>query len=289
MTSPLPHEQSPLPPPGWPPERAVAVDAAEPRALRPSRARRYTLIGLSAGLIGGAAVGLAGTLPGLTQAAGPSPQLVAAPDDPSDDSSDDTSDEGSETITVLVDDEHEPGEWIRAALQPLVDDGTLSADELERVVSELLEARPAFPRMGHHGPGEFGRGGHPHVMLDREELAAVLGIDLDELATELRAGKSLATIAGEHGVDVQVVIDMLVADAEARLDDAVANGRLTDDEAADRAATIRERVTELVNREFALPPMPPELPLLPDAPVAPDAGDDTGDDTSNPTATTVSA
>jgi hypothetical protein len=209
MSSRLP-DSAELPPPAWPP-----VAAATPAPARAGRTRRYTVIGLTAGLLGGGAVGLAATLPSASQAADEPPTLAVEEPNEADDG--------------------EPGERVRSVLQALVDDGTLTAEQLDAVVAALVEARPAGPVLGHrHGPGQLGRGERGHVLGDREELAALLGIDVDTLASELRAGKSLAALAVEHGVDVQTVIDLLVADAEERM--------------ADRAETIRERVTEMVNR-----------------------------------------
>ena len=208
---------SELPPPAWPPAAAAAP--------RSSRTRRYAVIGLTAGLLGGSAVGLAATLPSASQAADEPPAPTVG--EPAVD------DEPVLAVEEQVADA-EPGEWIRGALESLVDDGTLTTEQLDAVVAALGEARPAGP-VFRHGPGRLGRGDRGHVLGDREELAALLGIDVDTLASELRSGKSLATLAAEHGVEVQAVIDLLVADAEARM--------------ADRAETIRERVTEMVNRE----------------------------------------
>lgn len=51
-----------------------------------------------------------------------------------------------------------------------------------------------------------------------EAAASALGMSVEELRTELAAGKSLATVATEKGVEKQKVIDALVAAANARLD-----------------------------------------------------------------------
>lgn len=228
----------------------------ERAATRPSRVRRYTLIGLSAGLLGGAAVGLTATSPLASQAA-ELPQLVVAPD-PTDDVAPDPRDDDAPARR---------GDRLREVLQPLVDDGTLTAEQVEAVVATLQDAGP-LGRLGHRGPDGDRR---PHRLLDREELAAVLGIDVDALSDQLRDGMSLAAIAEQQGVAVDVVIDLLVADAEARLADRVADGTLTEEQAADRAAEIRERVTELVNR---VPGERPERPehAADEAPVPTPAG-----------------
>jgi polyhydroxyalkanoate synthesis regulator phasin len=66
-----------------------------------------------------------------------------------------------------------------------------------------------------------------------EVAAEAIGITEDELATELRSGKSIADVAKANDVDVQKVIDALVAEEKARLEEA--------------QETLTARVTERVN------------------------------------------
>ncbi len=56
-------------------------------------------------------------------------------------------------------------------------------------------------------------------------------------------------MAAERGVDLQGVIDALVADATARIDTAVADGRLDAERAAELKAALPDRVAEFVNRD----------------------------------------
>ncbi len=71
------------------------------------------------------------------------------------------------------------------------------------------------------GPGgagfRMGGGG-----VDLEVAADTLGLSTDELRTQLQAGKSLADVAEDQGVDKQKLIDALVAAGEKRLDEAKA-------------------------------------------------------------------
>ena len=125
------------------------------------------------------------------------------------------------------------------ALAGLVKDGTLTQAQADKVASTL--AGSGLDR----GPGGHrGLGGH------RAGLAAAakaLGISETELLTALRSGKSLAAVAKEKGVDVQKVIDALVAEAKQRLADAVKNGRLTQAQADQRLKDLTARITERVN------------------------------------------
>lgn len=96
------------------------------------------------------------------------------------------------------------------------------------------------------GPG--GRG-HRGVGADLDAAAEALGTTEDDLRDALGDGKSLADVAGERNVDVQRVIDALVASATARIDDKVADGDLEAADATELKEDLPERVTELVNRD----------------------------------------
>lgn len=80
-----------------------------------------------------------------------------------------------------------------------------------------------------------------------EAAAEAMGITEDELHQALRDGATIAQVAALQGVDVQVVIDAMVAEARAHLDEGVAEGRLTQEEADERLAEITERITDMVN------------------------------------------
>ncbi len=62
-----------------------------------------------------------------------------------------------------------------------------------------------------------------------------------------RDGKSIADVAKEKGVDKQKVIDAMVADAKAKLAEAVTAGRITQAQADERLADLESHITELVN------------------------------------------
>lgn len=95
------------------------------------------------------------------------------------------------------------------------------------------------------GPGRGPRGFGARL----DAVADALGVTEDELHTALQDGQSIADVAAAEGVDVQTVIDALVADATAHLDQEVAEGDLTEEEATARKADLEARITELVNRD----------------------------------------
>jgi hypothetical protein len=228
-----------------------------------SNVRRNTAIGLTAGLLGGGAIGLMLGVPGLTSAAGSSPSAVVAQEDtPTDDTTTDdtTTDETVTDDTTVIDEttaddevvRPEPGVRLREQLQELVDNGTLTSEQADAVATFLVENRPEHGVPGGFpgGPGGFpgGRGpGHGGFGIERGEIADLLGLEPEELGDLLRGGQSLADVATAQGVDVQTVIDTLVNDVKEHLDAAVTNERLTQEEADAKLVEITERITEMVN------------------------------------------
>lgn len=118
-------------------------------------------------------------------------------------------------------------------LNGLVDDGVITADQRDKIAAAFEER---FVR--------FGKGfrGTPHL----QTVADVLEIEVDDLAAQLREGATIADIAGDRTTDV---IDALVSEQETRIDEAVAEGKLTEERADEVRAALSEQVTALVNGE----------------------------------------
>jgi polyhydroxyalkanoate synthesis regulator phasin len=201
--------------------------------------RRGLTIGLAGGLLAGTAAGLVFGVPGLSSAASDVSSvapaaLVQQTEDP-----------------AAPTDAPNPGERLREALQPLVDDGTISAEQADAVAQQLVESRPErgereFGGPGgrdgrHGGPGMFGRG------VASEALTDLLGVDAQELRTQLRDGATLAEIAEAQGVDPQAVVDELVGELTERVDNAVENGRIDQAEADQKLADAEAKITDMVN------------------------------------------
>ena len=134
--------------------------------------------------------------------------------------------------------EHKPGQFLKDSLSKLVTAGTITQNQADAITADIEANRPAMgdadgdhmggpgmgdhrggPGMGDHrgGPGMGGRHGAPGL----DAAATALGITKDELRTELEAGKTIAEVATAKGVDVQKVIDALVAQAKTRITDMV--------------------------------------------------------------------
>jgi hypothetical protein len=80
-----------------------------------------------------------------------------------------------------------------------------------------------------------------------EVAAKAIGISVDDLRTALDSGKTIADVANDNKVDPQTVIDALVADASARIDQAVKDGKLDQARADEEKAELPARVKDFVN------------------------------------------
>ena len=195
--------------------------------------RTRRLVGGAAAL--GAGAILVAPLPALARSDGDGPSTSApVPDNPADPASDRG---GSGQATRVAE-----------ALQPLVDAGTITEAQRDAVSEALRDAGAAWERG--HGPGrpDAGWGGSRRVgPVSLTTAAATIGIPADDLRDALRDGQTLAEVAAANDVEPQAVIDALVAEAAERLDDAVADGRLDQDDADERRQGLTERITEAVN------------------------------------------
>ena len=198
---------------------------------------KLAAVGLAAGLLGGAAAGLALGVPGLAGAQSDvtttTTPATTAPDTTAPDTT--APDTGSDETPAPKD----RSAWMTDALAPLVAAGTITQAQADAVIEALQAAKPEGPHG--HGPGIV------HAGLDT--AAKALGITTEELRTALRDGKTVADVAADKGVDVQVVIDALVADAQARIATAVSDGRITQAQADERLATLTDDITKIVNGE----------------------------------------
>jgi len=80
--------------------------------------------------------------------------------------------------------------------------------------------------------------------------AKTIDITPHELVTDLRSGTSIAGVAGEHDVSAQTVVSALVGAADAKVNQAVTDHRLTSSQGQTIEAKIPGSVAKLVNHEF---------------------------------------
>jgi hypothetical protein len=105
----------------------------------------------------------------------------------------------------------------------------------------------------HSGPpdGSFRGGGPPGGGFGQtvDVAAQALGLSADQLRTEL-TGSTLTAVAQAHNVDPSAVASALRANAAAGIERAVAEGRMTTDQASQARAGLDERVNQQMARPF---------------------------------------
>jgi hypothetical protein len=110
-------------------------------------------------------------------------------------------------------------------------------------ISANLDRRVAAEVNRVHGHGVAARHGA------RAAVRNYLGLTPAQLRGQLRAGRTLAQIAGATpGKSAAGLVAAIVAARQARLSAATAAGRLSKAEADARAAALTKRVTRMVNR-----------------------------------------
>jgi polyhydroxyalkanoate synthesis regulator phasin len=144
---------------------------------------------------------------------------------------------------------------LKQALKNRVDqavkDGRLTKEQGARLKARIDAGEaPLFglgpgPKFRHHGAGPF------HTKL--EAAAKYLGMTQAQLHEALESGKTLAQVAKDHGKSGNGLVDVLMAEADKKLDEAVKAGQLTEAEKKDMAAGLKERITDLVNGRFPEP------------------------------------
>jgi hypothetical protein len=124
-------------------------------------------------------------------------------------------------------------------------EGWLTEDQAE-LFRWRMEQAPGFgmrgmPR-GFMGPhmGFMGRGGTSMLSLAADQL----DMSLTDLLTELQAGKSIADVASEQGVDPQAIVNAYVDDLAKDLNEAVTEGNMTQKQADWQLEQAEEMATE---------------------------------------------
>lgn len=143
-------------------------------------------------------------------------------------------------IAKLVTDEN-------SEIDARVKSGTLSAERAARMKATTQQRVTDMVNGVHPARGR----GHGLNSEDQQVVASALGISTTVLQTELAAGKTIAAIAGEHGVSVTTVITAWVNSENAEIDQRVSSGHLTAAQAAQMKAHTQQRITDAVNGTVA--------------------------------------
>jgi ribosomal protein S20 len=150
--------------------------------------------------------------------------------------------DGKTTIADVAEQQHVDLQTVTDAME------AVAKQDIQNLVNNPLPVPPkGFPG----GPGMHdGFGfvfGLPGIKDALDPVAKALGITTDELQTDLRNGKSIADIAKAKNVDLDTIVNELVKEAQSRFDQAVKDGKLTQDQADRFEARLKERITDFLN------------------------------------------
>jgi len=198
---------------------------------------RSTKIKIAAGAIAAFAVAGGGAAVAATQAWSPQEESRAVIDD----AAGQLGIEPSELSDALK-------EALKNRVDQAVEDGRLTEEQADALKERIDSGDAPLIFGGFGGPG-FGHGHFGHFA-DLDAAATYLGLTEAVLRAELEDGKTLAEIAKAEGKSVSGLVRALVKEAKARIDEAVADGRLTQAQADELEAGLEQRITDLVNGEL---------------------------------------
>jgi hypothetical protein len=94
------------------------------------------------------------------------------------------------------------------------------------------------------GPGGQGGRGHGGARVAGQTAAATIGISPQELRNQVRAGKTVAQVSTEHGVDPANVVNAIVVALTQQIDQKAAAGAVD----ANRVGHAKQKLPDVANR-----------------------------------------
>ena len=125
----------------------------------------------------------------------------------------------------------------------MIDDGTITQAQADKVIAAIGAARPTGP---------MGGGGGPHILkgvggFALDTVAKALGITTDEVRTALQSGQSIADLAVSKGKTAQDVIDAIDTEATTKINAEVTAKHLDQATADKIIANLKTMATDFVN------------------------------------------
>jgi ribosomal protein S20 len=132
---------------------------------------------------------------------------------------------------------------LSTSLDELVSEGVINQDQAEAIRSRVDENRQKWesdhPHMGHGGFGELRE--------SAQAVADALGMPVEDVMSALRGGSSLNDLAAKQGVDPAAVSKILVDAANAKIDQALTDGKLDQAKADELKAKVSDNVGKVMD------------------------------------------
>ena len=130
-------------------------------------------------------------------------------------------------------------------LEQAVTEGHLTQEQADRMRERADQGLGFGPGMRGRGAWGPGKGWADSESSPVAVAADALDMTADELSAELKDGKSIADVANERGVDPQTIADSILAGLKDRLAQAVADGKITQEQADQMLSRMEERALDL--------------------------------------------
>ena len=142
----------------------------------------------------------------------------------------------------------------QAHLDQAVAEGKITQERADKILARHTEAATEWINEGKNPVSPQCRQKARIARHWTKIAAETVGIETKDFVTALREGQTPAQIAEANGSSGQSIIDAIIADAQERLDQAVADGKITQEQADRRLVEITEKATHWV--ENGLPQRP---------------------------------
>jgi len=139
---------------------------------------------------------------------------------------------------------------VTTRVQDAVAAGNMTQEQADTILASLEEnVTSALNGEFVPGQGPIGRALRgAQILIDA--AAEATGLDQQEILTQLRAGSTLADIITANGGDVDAVVAAAVASATEQINTAVSEGRITQEDADTRIASLEDNFTAMINGEL---------------------------------------
>jgi polyhydroxyalkanoate synthesis regulator phasin len=135
-------------------------------------------------------------------------------------------------------------------LKQAVKEGLLTQEQAARMRERGLDGFRSWGMMrgGKFGGRGFGMGGSENSLV--AVAAEELGMTAEQLVDELEAGKTIADVAKAKGVELKTIVDAFIAPRAEYLAELVADGRITQAQADEMLAHMREEAEEHLEESY---------------------------------------
>lgn len=126
-------------------------------------------------------------------------------------------------------------------------DGKITEEQADEMRERVENGEPVFPGLhgGHGGPRHHMRFGPLHSLLDSAK--DLLGLEDGDIRDAYADGKSLADLAEENGVSIDDLKSGLLEAAKTKLDEKVADGDITQEQADDIYERLNDNIDDIIN------------------------------------------